>query len=205
MAELNTKKAKTKQKIYQALIQLSKHKPVREVTVSEICRTASINRSTFYLHYQDISDLISEFRQTNIYDFIDSVKEKKLHPRTIDLSDSPTTFIDYEDLVKTIQHAQTEKDIVSMLLGKNGDPDFVNELKSAIRNLIAYLLKDHYPQLQANFPDVPEDYLEIILFDPSAEIIMHWMEKGMEESPETISVIISSARIVGPLTLLQDK
>jgi hypothetical protein len=34
---------------------------------------------------------------------------------------------------------------------------------------------------------------------------MHWMEKGMEESPETISAIISSARIVGPLTLLQDK
>ena len=151
MAKNNQKKLKTKQKIYQSLIQLSKHKSIKDVSVSEICRTASINRSTFYLHYQDISDLIMEFRQTNIYDFIDSIKEKKKHPNTINLTKSPTVFLDYKDLVQTIHYAQKEKDIVRMLLGKNGDPDFVDELKSAIRNLISYLLKDHYPQLKKNF------------------------------------------------------
>ncbi|MGX7351745.1 TetR/AcrR family transcriptional regulator [Enterococcus canis] len=202
MAEQNFKKNQTKKKIYQALIKLSKIKFIRDVTVSELCRTASINRSTFYLHYQDIDDLILELRERNIYFFIESVKDKKLYPSSIDLSGNQTVFIDYKDLVEAIKHAENEKEVVMMLLGKHGDPHFATELKNAIRELLSYFLQDYYPQLKSKFPDVPEDYLSIILFDTSAEIILYWMEKGMEESPEKISEIISSARIVGPLSLL---
>lgn len=202
MAEQNLKKKQTKKKIYQALIKLSKTKFIRDVTVSELCRTAAINRSTFYLHYQDIDDLILELGEGNIHFFVESVKDKKLSPSTIDLSGNQTIFIDYKDLVETIKHAENEKEVVMMLLGKHGDPHFATELKNAIRDLLSYFLQDYYPQLKSKFPNVPDDYLAIILFDTSAEIILYWMEKGMQETPEKISEIISAARIVGPISLL---
>ena len=43
-----------------ALISLLKTKPLDYITVSEICSTAKVNRSTFYLHYDNIGDLLNE-------------------------------------------------------------------------------------------------------------------------------------------------
>ena len=41
-----------------AFISLMKDKEIKEITVSEICETAKINRSTFYDHYADVLALM---------------------------------------------------------------------------------------------------------------------------------------------------
>ena len=43
-----------------ALLSLLEKKPFAYITVSEICKTAQVNRSTFYLHYENTSDLLQE-------------------------------------------------------------------------------------------------------------------------------------------------
>ena len=52
-----------------ALISLLKKKPFEYITVSEICETASVNRSTFYLHYETIIDLLDETTRYLLDDF----------------------------------------------------------------------------------------------------------------------------------------
>ncbi len=44
----------------EALISLLEKKDFEYITVKEICETANVNRSTFYLHYETIVDLLSE-------------------------------------------------------------------------------------------------------------------------------------------------
>jgi AcrR family transcriptional regulator len=44
----------------EALINLLEHKDIDYITIKEICYKAGVNRSTFYLHYENISDLINE-------------------------------------------------------------------------------------------------------------------------------------------------
>ena len=44
----------------EALISLLEKKDLEFITVKEICETAGVNRSTFYLHYETISDLMNE-------------------------------------------------------------------------------------------------------------------------------------------------
>lgn len=44
----------------EALIALLEQKDLEYITVKEICRQAGVNRSTFYLHYETISDLVNE-------------------------------------------------------------------------------------------------------------------------------------------------
>lgn len=44
----------------EALINLLEHKDIDYITIKEICNKAGVNRSTFYLHYENISDLINE-------------------------------------------------------------------------------------------------------------------------------------------------
>ena len=44
-------------KMNNALINLLDKKDFEDITVKEICQTASVNRSTFYLHYDNTYDL----------------------------------------------------------------------------------------------------------------------------------------------------
>ena len=52
-----------------ALISLLKEKPFDYITVSEICSKAGVNRSTFYLHYETIGDLLEETTRYLLNDY----------------------------------------------------------------------------------------------------------------------------------------
>ena len=43
-----------------ALLSLLEKKPFEYVTISELCEEAGVNRSTFYLHYENTADLLKE-------------------------------------------------------------------------------------------------------------------------------------------------
>ena len=51
-------------KMDEALIKLLEKKDFEYITIKEICATAGVNRSTFYLHYENTADLLKE---TTIY------------------------------------------------------------------------------------------------------------------------------------------
>ena len=44
----------------EALLLLLEQKDIDDITVKEICKKAGVNRSTFYLHYETIYDLLAE-------------------------------------------------------------------------------------------------------------------------------------------------
>lgn len=50
----------TKHLFRKALIELLQDKPLHKITIKEICEQADLNRATFYLHYNDQSDLFNE-------------------------------------------------------------------------------------------------------------------------------------------------
>lgn len=50
----------TAEKMDQAFLALLEKKDFAYITVKEICEVAGVNRSTFYLHYETVGDLLSE-------------------------------------------------------------------------------------------------------------------------------------------------
>lgn len=44
----------------EAFLDLLAEKDLEFITVKEICRRAGVNRSTFYLHYETLGDLLDE-------------------------------------------------------------------------------------------------------------------------------------------------
>ena len=47
----------------EAFLELLEKKDFAYITVKEICKKAGVNRSTFYLHYETVSDLLTESTQ----------------------------------------------------------------------------------------------------------------------------------------------
>ena len=44
----------------EAFLELLEKKDFAYITVKEICKKAGVNRSTFYLHYETVNDLLTE-------------------------------------------------------------------------------------------------------------------------------------------------
>jgi len=65
----------TKKLIYDVFIDLLNKKPLDKITVTEISEICDINRNTFYYHYQDIYEIISEIFQTELKKAIDEYND----------------------------------------------------------------------------------------------------------------------------------
>ncbi len=50
----------TADRMDEALLKLLEKKDLAYITVKEVCSTAGVNRSTFYLHYESMTDLLAE-------------------------------------------------------------------------------------------------------------------------------------------------
>lgn len=59
----NKRRQDTLQKIEDVFVTLLQEKSLHEVEVSELCKLAQIDRSTFYAHYEDVSALANTFSE----------------------------------------------------------------------------------------------------------------------------------------------
>ena len=72
MEKNNSKYFYTAQLMNQALISLLEKKDIEFITVSEITKKAGVNRSTFYLHYENIYELLEETIENLNKNFVSS-------------------------------------------------------------------------------------------------------------------------------------
>lgn len=59
---------KTRRQLKKGLAALMKEKSVNQITVKELVEEVDINRSTFYLHFKDIQDLLREIEENGSAD-----------------------------------------------------------------------------------------------------------------------------------------
>lgn len=59
-----------------AFLELLEKKDFAFITVKEICKSAGVNRSTFYLHYETIEDLLSESTEFMYKQFVTHMNEE---------------------------------------------------------------------------------------------------------------------------------
>ena len=63
----------TRQTIKDTFLELLNQKSFTKITVTEICKNAEINRGTFYLHYYDIYDVLSDIFNDMTQDMLTTV------------------------------------------------------------------------------------------------------------------------------------
>ena len=63
-------------KMDKAFLALLEEKDFEYITVKELCKRADVNRSTFYLHYENMTDLLAESIEYMYDDFLSYFKIK---------------------------------------------------------------------------------------------------------------------------------
>ena len=115
---------KTRRQLRECLISLLKEKKVQDITVRELTDMADLNRGTFYLHYKDVFDLL-EKTETELQD---EFNQLVLKHDAVDLKQRPAVIFNE---IYTLVYENA--DLIEILLGENGDLNFVNRLKQLIR------------------------------------------------------------------------
>ncbi len=59
----------TRRVIKESLLRLLEERPVNRITVKEVCEAAQINRATFYAHFTDCFDVLSQMENDLLADF----------------------------------------------------------------------------------------------------------------------------------------
>jgi AcrR family transcriptional regulator len=173
---------RTRKALQTALIELSVEKGFAEVTVRDITERAIVNRATFYRHYQDKYDLLKQYME-EIYQMLNSFADTTLNEKQANTGSQPP-----EGMVQMLRKVEQHADFFRLMLGPNGDPQFVQQIREYIKKRMRQLLPD-----KPLFPSPENAPLDLTLeYVASAGVgaLYWWLEKGTSYSPEQLAAWI---------------
>ncbi|WP_313073548.1 TetR/AcrR family transcriptional regulator [Lacrimispora sp.] len=158
-----------------------------KITVKEICKTAGITRGTFYLHYNDIYDLMEQIQESLLTEL--TKRYEKLPnsgspaPFFEDLQSfdvtPPAMFLTWFEFCKDYRG-----ETIALLDRKNGDSYFRSKLKHFLTIHINQIMdRDGLPQdgLRTHFSKI---FLELHLMAAQT-----WLEEGDNQFLSTDEIV----------------
>ncbi|WP_321387824.1 TetR/AcrR family transcriptional regulator C-terminal domain-containing protein [uncultured Enterococcus sp.] len=191
----SVRNTETKARIKKAFTLLLVEKGIEGLTVSDITRTANINRGTFYLHYLDKYDLLSKIEA-------DILSRLQKIFNTYGNTDDPMELIPYEAILEALHYVLTEFELIKALIGEGGDKRFIDTFKELIEETIQHKIEKS-DFLTCNHEGLPKVYAHEILLSSIVSVILLWINRDAEESPEEIAAIINQTKQLSPITLLR--
>lgn len=164
----------TKGMLKKALVELLGERPLKDVTVKELCRRAGVNRSTFYLHYYDIYDLMQELEETIAGDLDKAIGD------VLFLKDQ-NAFSSFYTAIFTLfaRHAE----LCTIMLGEHGDKAFVGRLFAMGREKCVAEWMRLYPGAQQQ----QVDFYYTFVSSGCMGILQRWFDSGCRERPEDVA------------------
>lgn len=165
----NKKYLKTDEKIQKAMMSLLERKAFEKILITDIVKEASIDRSTFYEHYQDINQLMITIEKNLVE------KIKRIFDYSFDYSIEE--FIEYFEFVKE------NKDFYLSVFKNNYDHPLA---KTTYKEYISVHNLKYSEDINGLFEI---KYHHIFLSSGLFSITHSWVISGMKETPKQMAEI----------------
>ena len=127
---------RTRALLRQGLAELMQEKNAGDITVKELVAHANVNRSTFYLHYTDIDQMLASVEAELLERIEASVQAHPIDPHQAQI------FPLVGDLFALMAE---NREICSALLGPHGDMAFLLQIEAILSRYSLQVLADAYP------------------------------------------------------------
>ena len=169
----------TRQVIREVFLALLRELPVERITVSRICEMADISRGTFYLHYQDVYDLMESIEN----EFLQALEER-ITSSLAEMSSDYTT--DPGFWMELLSWLIADRDLTR---------SFLSSPNSTLMAKCMQLNRTFSDELcRRQFPDMSQserDYMHTFYEHGSASIIVLWVRNDFQEPPEQIAIMLA--------------
>ena len=165
---------RTKKLIRKGLAELAKKKSINKITVKELTDLIEINRGTFYLHYKDIFDLVDSI-ENSLYDEFNEII-KTVNPKTI--LETPIDILE-----KFCVFISENADAFVMLIGENGDANFVYRIGTVMNDAVFELFSSIYPEMDSERYSFTYEYCKY----GSVGLIRCWIIENHDWTPRQVA------------------
>ena len=166
----------------EALLLLLEKKDYEFITVTEICQKAGVNRSTFYLHYESIDDLLIETLDMINKKFLETFNNKTLNVSKSTKEDlyliNDEYLIPYLNLIKEYKHVYKLIHDKPLLFKKQYTSEFL------YKELFSKIL-DKY-----GVDSSEKEYIFSYFSLGLVALIQKWIEKDCQDDIEMIASIM---------------
>lgn len=166
----------------EALLILLENKDFEFISVKEICDKAGVNRSTFYLHYENMDDLLKETISLMNKKFNDSFDNKVVNLNISSKED--LFFIKNEYLIPYLNLIKKHKKIFKLI----HDKPYLFDNNSIKENLYNSLFNQILGMYGVKEED--KEYVFAYYTQGTLAIILKWVEKECLDDIEKISKLI---------------
>ena len=186
MNKSESKYFNTAKKMNKALILLLEEKSFEYITVSEICKRAEVNRSTFYLHYENTVDLLNETARFLLDDFAAyfNVDAENISSKFKESSLEELNFITDEYLHPYLSYIKENKIVFSTVLLHSVSFGF-NEIFQRLYDNIFNPILERY-----NYPVSDRKYAMMFYLNGITAIVTEWLNDGCKKTIGEVSQII---------------
>ncbi len=171
-----------------ALIELLEKKDINDISITDICEKAGVNRSTFYAHYENLYDLLKETQESAITEFFDSLNSDIGHIGPSDFSNMTADeliFISPQYLVPYLKFIKKNRRLYEVY--NNSNVFAVGEMdKQLIENIFVPI----YAKNGVTDRRVVE-YMSHYFISGVSAITMEWVKRGCEDDILFICEVIS--------------
>ena len=177
---------KTKTQLRNGLAMLMKEKSVGEITVKELVDQVDINRSTFYLHYPDISGLLYEIENDLAEEMERAIREHPIEKR----EDNGFYFL--QDIFQVLDN---NREIVSALVGPYGDMRFIQKVEVILARNSREVLEQMFPEKSDQM-----DYFYAYCLNGCLGFVKTWLADKKSCTPEfaaDFARIIDNTSVIG--------
>lgn len=183
----------------EALILLLEKKEYSFITVKEICQKAGVNRSTFYLHYETIDDLLSECIEYVGQKIIQKFNNKVINKEVIKKSKmDDLILITPEYLLPYLEFLKENKAIYKIAYSQ---PNVLNE-----KNIVNHLHKNIFEPILDRFlvPKNEQIYMMSFYLSGMSAVMRDWIINDCkEEIPSIINILLKCLNL-GDLSCLKE-
>lgn len=171
-----------------AFIELLEIKDFEYITVKEICERAGVNRSTFYLHYETIADLLEETTEYILNDFLLRFDNSpKAFLNQISTAPLNELILINDAFLKPYLSFISEHKSVFRAAFRNADCMKSATHFSNIKNLILKPILERF-----NIPNEEQKYWISYYISGVTAIIKEWTDSNCTEPIEKIEKIINN-------------
>ena len=172
-------------RMQQALIDLLEEKDLNDISITDICEKAGVNRSTFYAHYENLYDLLKETQESAITEFFDSLNSDIGSSDFSKMSADELIFISPQYLVPYLKLIKKNRRLYEVY--NNANVFAVGEMdKQLIENIFIPI----YAKNGVTDRRVVE-YMSHYFISGVSAITMEWVKRGCEDDILFICEVIS--------------
>lgn len=152
-----------------SLLELLMEKPIRRITVTDVCRQADVNRGTFYAHYSNPEDLLRQIQE--------SVKVRLLQIFETERLENIFSVLD--------EVLREENDFCRALLLGQMDHGFLQEITGMLQAEVVAKWRKRYPRVS----QIRLEMLFSFCFHGYVALLQEWLGGTREKNGDRLEAV----------------